>query len=67
MDRLALLEDTIEFWQSYSSRHFTQEDGRQAVENISGFFETLEQWATAESTEADGGKEVRDFEAFETG
>jgi len=45
--RDAFLDDSVTFWQSYSSRPLTPEDARQAVENISGFFATLQRWAMA--------------------
>ncbi len=50
--RAALLEDTRMFWQARTSRTLTQEDARQAVENLTGFFTTLLEWAAAEATEA---------------
>jgi hypothetical protein len=53
MDHLGLLDDTIQFWQGHVPCRVTQEDARQAIENINGFFEILEQWATA--AEATGG------------
>ena len=46
MDHLVLVKDTIEFWQQRTSRPLTQEDGRQVIENIRGFFVTLERWAS---------------------
>jgi hypothetical protein len=68
--RLAFLEDTRQFWQARTSRVLTLEDARQAVENVTGFFATLQRWAAAESSSA--GKEtttdgVHDFEPPETG
>jgi len=48
--RGALLEDTIQFWQSRTSRPLTREDARQAVENIVGFFTTLQNWTAAAET-----------------
>jgi hypothetical protein len=47
MEHLGLLDDTVQFWQPHSSRRITQEDAHQAIENTNGFFEILEQWATA--------------------
>lgn len=43
--RAALLEETVAFWQPRSSRQLTGEDARQAVENVTGFFATLQRWA----------------------
>jgi hypothetical protein len=58
--RVALLEYTRTFWQARSPRKLTQEDARQAVENVTGFLTTLQEWAAAaetsgaESTETTG-------------
>jgi hypothetical protein len=58
MERPAVLDDTMTFWQQRSSRTLTVEDARQALENISGFFATLQRWAdAAESSSSDVGKE----------
>ena len=51
--RTAVLEETRAFWQSRTSRVLTQEDARQAMENLNGFFTTLQRWAAAESTGAE--------------
>jgi hypothetical protein len=51
--RAALLEDTRIFWQARTSRMLTQEDARQAVENMSGFIGTLLRWAAAETSGAE--------------
>ena len=48
--RSPLLEDTIQFWQSRTSRPLTHEDARQTVENIVGFFTTLQNWTAAAET-----------------
>jgi len=57
--RGALLEDTIQFWQSRTSRPLTREDARQAVENIVGFFTTLQNWtAAAETRQVEPGAET---------
>lgn len=48
--RVTLLESTIRFWQPYTSRPLTQEDARQAVENVVGFFTTLQRWSTVAET-----------------
>jgi hypothetical protein len=47
MERLPLLEETIRVWQPRSSRQLTAEDARQMVENVSGFFSTLQRWSAA--------------------
>lgn len=42
-----LLERTIQFWQPRISRPLTHEDARQMVENVTGFFTTLQHWSAA--------------------
>ncbi len=41
----ALLEETKRFWQARSKRQFTIEDARASVENVAGFFATLQRWS----------------------
>jgi hypothetical protein len=47
MERLPLFEETIRFWQARTPRPLTPEDGRQMVENVTGFFNTLQRWSAA--------------------
>lgn len=47
MEPLPLLEKTIQFWQPRTSRTLTHEDARQMVENVTGFFTTLQGWSAA--------------------
>ena len=49
-ERAAILEETRLFWQSRTSRVLSHEDARQSVENVSGFFITLQRWAAAAET-----------------
>jgi hypothetical protein len=59
MERPAEVEDAIQFWQRYASRRLTQEDARQAIENTTGFFATLERWSSApKSAEGDCDREA---------
>lgn len=44
MDR-SFLEETVRFWQPHYSRPFTQEDARQAIANVTGFFTLLREWS----------------------
>jgi len=67
MEHLGLLDDPIQFWHRHASRRLTQEDRRQALENISGFFAILERWATAAEATDCAEKRLRDFETLETG
>jgi hypothetical protein len=45
---LDLVEATVALWQPRASRELCQEDGRQIVENITGFFAILAEWSRAE-------------------
>ncbi len=44
----APLRRTVEFWNRKAQRELTLEEGRQAVENISGFFTLLADWDAAQ-------------------
>ncbi len=46
-----LIEQTISVFESRTCRVISEEDARQAVENISGFFRVLQEWAEAEDRE----------------
>jgi len=46
-----LIEQTISIFESRTGRVISEEDARQAVENISGFFRVLQDWAEAEEGE----------------
>ena len=43
-DRRALYRDTITLWQSRASQPLSDDDAREIIENISGFFEILIGW-----------------------
>lgn len=43
-----LIEQTISIFESRTGRAMSREDARQAVENISGFFRVLQEWAEAD-------------------
>lgn len=38
------LEKTIHVWQPLSKERLTEEDAREIVENLTGFFSLLRQW-----------------------
>jgi hypothetical protein len=38
------LEETIQVWQPLSEEKLTEEDAREIVENLTGFFSLLRQW-----------------------
>jgi len=47
-----LIQQTISVFESRTGRAISQEDARQAVDNISGFFKALQEWAEAEDMES---------------
>jgi hypothetical protein len=49
MADLPLLEKTVQFWQPRASRGLTHEDARQMLENVTGFFTTLQRWSEVPS------------------
>ena len=51
MDR-SFLEETVSFWQPHYSRPFTQEDARQAIANVTGFFTVLNEWSEKMAAQA---------------
>lgn len=44
-----LIDRTIELWQPRLPRELNPEDARQIVENVTGFFSVLGEWARAEA------------------
>jgi hypothetical protein len=46
-----LIEQTILVFKNRTGRKISQEEARQALENISGFFRVLQEWAAAEDKE----------------
>ena len=46
-----LIEQTIAVFESRTGRVISEEDARQAVENVSGFFRVLQDWAEVEDRE----------------
>lgn len=46
-----LIDRTIETWQPRHDRDLSSEDARQIVENVTGFFSILAEWARAEIPE----------------
>ncbi len=47
-----LLDRTREIWQPRLGRDLTDEDARQIMHNVTGFFGVLAEWARAERREA---------------
>lgn len=61
MEPLPQIEETLQFWQQRTSRPLTHEDARQMVENVTGFFTTLQRWsveADACRSEPEGDREA---------
>jgi hypothetical protein len=61
MEPLSQLEETLQFWRQRTSRTLTHEDARQMVENVTGFFTTLQRWsaeADACRSEPEGDREA---------
>jgi hypothetical protein len=48
---LDLVGATIALWQPRAARELTQEDARQIIENVSGFFAVLAEWSRAERSD----------------
>ena len=46
-----LILKTISLFESRTGRATSQEEARQSLENISGFFQVLQEWAEAEGCE----------------
>jgi hypothetical protein len=44
------IDQTIAIWQKRAARKLTREDGREIIENITGFFSVLQEWERKERT-----------------
>jgi hypothetical protein len=42
------IDQTIAIWQTRTERRLTREDGREIIENITGFFTILDEWERKE-------------------
>jgi hypothetical protein len=47
------IETTMAFWQARATSRLNGEDGRQAIENIAGFFAQVDNWDRQDAAEAD--------------
>ncbi|KAF2989439.1 hypothetical protein OGR47_13415 [Methylocystis sp. MJC1] len=47
-----LIDQTIAFWQERTTRPLNREDGREIIENMTGFFRILQEWDRAEQAQA---------------
>jgi hypothetical protein len=52
------IEQTIDIWQKRTDRRLTREDGREIIENITGFFTILQEWERKERTAGQGKRAV---------
>jgi hypothetical protein len=43
------IDETVAFWQQRTKRKLTREDGREIIENMTGFFRVLLEWDRAEA------------------
>ncbi len=43
-----VIDDTLAFWQPLSRRTLSREDAREIIQNVSGFFGVLQEWANKE-------------------
>ncbi len=46
-----ILKQTMSLFERRTGRAISEEDARQAVENVGGFFRVLQEWAEAEDKE----------------
>ena len=46
--REGLIEETVALWQPRCRRHVSQEEARQMIENVAGFFNLLARWEAEE-------------------
>jgi len=51
-----IIAHTMDFWSQRAGHQFSQEDARQAVDNVCGFFAILNEWQRR-AHEGDGGNE----------
>lgn len=47
-DNVDPIERAVALWQKHSPRELTREDGREIVENMTGFFRLLQEWDRAD-------------------
>src|SRR5258708_5957206 len=42
------IDQTVTIWQKHTQRQLTRQDGREIIDNMSGFFRVLREWDRAE-------------------
>ena len=50
------VDQTMAIWQPHSRRQLNREDGREIIENMTGFFKVLREWENAERMAKDATK-----------
>jgi hypothetical protein len=50
------IDQTIAIWQPRTKRQLTREDGREIIENMTGFFRILQEWDRVDRTKKDADK-----------
>jgi len=43
-----VIDQTVAVWQKHTKRELSREDGREIIENMTGFFQVLRDWDNAE-------------------
>jgi hypothetical protein len=54
-----IIGQTIRIWEPRSQRQLSHEDARQIVENVTGFFDVLAEWAAPDTSQGGGTRQVR--------
>lgn len=50
------IEQTISVWQKHTKRQLTREDGREIIENMTGFFRILQEWDRSDRARQNAGR-----------
>jgi hypothetical protein len=50
------IDQTIAIWQPRTKRRLTREDGREIIENMTGFFRILQEWDRVDRAKKDADK-----------
>jgi hypothetical protein len=61
-----IIDHTISIFESRTGREISREEGRQAIENISGFFRVLQEWDKSEKKIAKRKESLEGSESMET-
>lgn len=58
-----LIEQTKQFWQARAQKSLSDEDAREIIENITGFFKVLKEWQEKEKNRTSSSGE-KDWSVF---